>query len=120
MGFQKGNTYGKNTKRGKAKKTIVYESLEQLKSIGITPLETSKELIENLLSNKELSNKEKLNLLTILTSLFKYQLLSRADEVKLDELQKENEELITKNEQLTNTIIADSTEDLLKQLKEEK
>lgn len=120
MGFEKGNTYGKYTKRGKGKKTIIFESLEKLNKIGITPLATSKELIENLLDSKELSNKERLNLLGILTSLFKYEMLTRSEEIKLDELQKENEELITKNEQLTKTIIADSTADLLKQLKEEK
>lgn len=36
MGFEKGNMYGKYTKRGKGKKTIIFESLEKLNKIGIT------------------------------------------------------------------------------------
>ena len=118
MGFQKCNDFGKKSKRGKGKKTIVFESLDKLNKIGITPLQTSKDIIESLVNNSELSNKEQLSLLGIMTSLYRYELLTRSEEIKLDELQKENEELLSKNEQLNKTIISDSTQDLLKQLQE--
>lgn len=118
MGFEKGNQHGKKTKRGKAKKTIIKESLDRLQEIGITPLQNSKTIIDNLLAQEDLSVKDSLNLLTILTSLYKYELLTRAEEIKLDELLQENEELINENQELKQ--IFDSPQDLLKKLKEEK
>ena len=54
MGFQKGNDFGKKSKRGKGKKTIVFESLDKLNKIGITPLQTSKDIID--LCERELAN----------------------------------------------------------------
>lgn len=117
MAFEKGNTYGKNTKRGKGKKTIAKESLESLHKIGINPLETSKEIIDSLVNNTDLKNNEKLNLLSILTSLYKYELLTRAEEIKLDELQQENEILKEENQELNNFI--GTPQELLQKLKEE-
>ena len=91
MTFEKGNTFGKGRKSGsKNKKTIVKESLDKLNKIGITPLETSKSIIDKLVEDTELSNKEQIQLLSVMTSLYKYELLTRSEEIRLDELQKEN------------------------------
>jgi len=123
MAFLPGNTYGKGRIPGsKNKKTIAKESLNQLQSIGINPLETSKEIINSLVNNTELKNSEKLNLLNTMTSLFKYQLLTRAEEIKLDELQTEIQELEQENQQLKdeqNLIFQGSPQDLLDHLKKE-
>jgi predicted nuclease with TOPRIM domain len=119
MAFEKGNTYGKGRVKGsKNRKTIAKESLEKLTEIGINPLETSKEIIDSLVKDTELKNSEKLNLLSTMTSLFKYELLTRESEIKLDELQQENEELLEENKELRETFIG-SPQDLLKKLKEE-
>jgi len=123
MAFLPGNTYGKGRKPGsKNKKTIAKESLNKLEEIGITPLETSKEIINSLVNNTELKNNEKLQLLNTMTSLFKYQLLTRAEEIKLDELQNEIIELENENQQLKdeqNLIFQGSPQDLLEHLKKE-
>jgi len=119
MGFKKGNTYGTKTKRGKAKKTIAYESLAKLNSIGITPLETSKKLIDKLIQNDELKNTEQLQLLNTMTNLFKYEMITRAEEIKLDELQKENEVLQNENNLLKDNFIGTPLE-LLQQIQGEK
>ena len=114
MGFEKGNTYGTTTKRGKGKKTIAMESLKKLNEIGITPLETSNDLINGLLNNKDMTIDNKLKLLNITSSMFKYSLLTRSDEIKMDELQNENEILLEENQNLELT-----TKELLNQLKNE-
>ena len=115
MGFKKGNTYGTKTKRGKAKKTIAYESLAKLNDIGITPLETSKKLIDKLVQNNELKNTEQLQLLNTMTNLFKYEMITRAEEIKLDELQNEIEVLQNENNLLKDEFVGD-TQDLLRHL----
>ena len=116
MAFEKNNTYGKGRAKGsKNKKTIAKESLEALTEIGINPLETSKEIIDSLVKDTDLKNSEKLNLLSTMTSLFKYQLLTRESEIKLDELQQENEELLEENLSLKDNFYG-SPQDLLKSL----
>jgi len=120
MAFEKGNTYGKGRVKGsKNKKTIAKESLAKLTEIGINPLETSKEIIDSLIQDTELKNSEKLNLLSTMTSLFKYELLTRESEIKLDELQRENEDLLEENKELRETFIG-TPQELLKKLKEQK
>ncbi len=114
MGFKKGNTFGRETKRGRAKKTIVKESLQRLNDLGITPLETSKELIDSLLKDTDITNKEKIQLLGLFQGLFKYELLTRAEELKLTELETDNEKLEETNQKLEDFIMADSPQELLK------
>ena len=117
MAFEKGNTYGKGRVKGsKNRKTIIKESLNKLKEIGINPLRVSKELIDTLTANTEMSNKEKISLLGLMTSLFKYELLERKDEIKLDELLEENEVLAKENEDLKLNFIGTPAE-LLESLK---
>ena len=119
MGFKKNNTFGQGRKKGsKNKKTIVKESLNKLNEIGINPLTTSKELIDQLIKDTEITNKDKLALLGTMTHLFKYELLTRAEEIKLDELQQENEVLTDENKNLKEFI--GTTNELLEQLKKEK
>ena len=113
MAFEKGNKLGKLSKRGKAKKTVIKESFEALKKVGLNPLEVSREMIDSLINNTSLSNKEQIALLQVVTSLFKYQLLTRAEELKLQELQEDIQEIKeTKREVLT-------TSEILKKLKED-
>ncbi|WP_324172279.1 hypothetical protein [Sulfurimonas sp.] len=120
MGFEKGNTYGKGRAKGSQnKKTIAKESLNRLTQIGINPLSTSKALIDNLVANTELKNSEQLQLLNTMTSLFKYELLTRESEIKLDELQQENEELSKENKELKENFVGTPLE-LLKELKKDK
>lgn len=122
MAFIKGNTYSNGRPPGsRNKKTIIKESLERLTSCGITPVETSNEIITSLLQNSEMDINQKLKLLNITSSLMKYELLTRAEEIKLDEVLTENEELReTVAEQ--QSIIADtsSAAEILKQLQQEK
>ena len=119
MGFKQGNKHGKGRVNGsKNKKTIVKESLDRLNKIGITPLQTSKEIIDKLVQDTELSNKEQIQLLSVMTSLYKYELLTRSEEIKLDELQKENIDLIEENKKLKDNFVGD-TQDLLKHLQGE-
>lgn len=118
MGFTKGNKHGKGRIKGSQnKKTVAFESLDKLKAVGIEPLTTAKEIITKLLNNNDLSIKESISLLGIMTNLFKYELITRVEEIKFDELLKENEELQTENIVL-NEIIADSPKELLLKLKE--
>lgn len=123
MPFLPNNTHGKGRIPGsKNRKTIVKESFNQLQEIGITPLETSQDLILSLTNSTELKNSEKLNLLSTMTNLFKYQLLTRAEEIKLDELQNEIEELAEENQQLKdekNLIFQGSPQELIQHLKKE-
>ena len=119
MGFEKNNTYGKGRKTGsKNKKTIAKESLNRLTEIGIFPLEVSKEIISSLVADTELKNSEKLSLLSTMTNLFKYELLTRESEIKLDELQQENEDLKEENQELKESFVGSPLE-LLKSLKKE-
>ena len=119
MTFEKGNTFGKGRKSGsKNKKTIAKESLNRLAEIGIFPLEVSKEIISSLVENSELKATEKLNLLSTMVGLFKYELLERKDEIKLFELQEENEELTKENIELKESFIGTPL-DLLKSLKKD-
>lgn len=119
MGFEKNNTYGQGRKTGsKNKKTIAKESLNRLTEIGIFPLEVSKEIISSLVADTELKNSEKLSLLSTMTNLFKYELLERKDEIKLDELTKEVEELKDENKELKENFVGTPME-LLKSLKKE-
>jgi len=122
MGFTKGNKLSSGRPAGsKNKKTIAFESLKSLSDIGITPLETSKFLINSLVQDTELKNSEKIQLLSTMTSLFKYQLLSRAEEIRLDELQQENNELEEQNKALQqekDTYFCGTPEQLLKTLQE--
>ena len=113
--FEKGNTYGKGRPRGsKNKRTIAFESLKNLTDVGINPLQTSKTLIEQLVKDTDLKNSDKLNLLSTMTNLFKYQLLTRAEEIRLFELTQENEELKEKIDTFIGT-----PQDLLRKLEEE-
>ena len=114
MGFEKGNTLGKYTKRGKGKKTIVRESINALESIGINPIEISKEIIDNLAKNSSLSNKEQISFLQTMTQLFKYSLLTKAEMMRLREIEEEIKEVKEVNESIL------SSHELLKKLKEEK
>jgi predicted HTH domain antitoxin len=121
--FQKGNTYGQGRPKGsKNKKTIVKESLERLNEVGITPLETTNEILSSLLNNSETSIDQKIKLLGVTTGLLKYELLTRSEEIKYDELLTENEELKQKNKELTDskeTYFTGSPQDLLEELKKE-
>ena len=113
--FEKGNTYSKGRPKGsKNKKTIAKESLNTLNKIGINPMKVSKQLIDALVQNTELSNKDQIALLNSMTSLYKYQLLTRAEEIRLDELMQENEEIKQENEQLKRFV--GTPQDLMKEL----
>ena len=122
MGFTKGNKLSTGRPKGsKNKRTIAFESLKSLSDIGITPLQTSKTLIDSLVQDTELKNSEKLQLLGTMTSLFKYQLLSRSDEIRLDELQEENNNLEEQNKILLEekaSYFIGTSDDLLKTLQE--
>ena len=116
MGFKKGNLHGQGRVKGsKNKKTIIKESLDLLNKNGITPLVTSKEIIDSLVQNSELKPSEQIQLLNTMTSLFRYELLTRSEEIKLDELQKENVDLQEENKKLKNDFIGTPLE-LLKQI----
>ena len=122
MSFTKGNKLSTGRPKGsKNKRTIAFESLKSLSDIGITPLQTSKTLIDSLVQDTELKNSEKLQLLGTMTSLFKYQLLSRSDEIRLDELQEENNDLEEQNKILLEekaSYFIGTSDDLLKTLQE--
>ena len=117
--FKKGNKFGKGRPAGsKNKKTIVKESLERLNEVGITPLETTNEILNSLLKNDDISIDQKIKLLNVTTGLLKYELLTREQEVKYDELMTENELLEQENNKLKESFIGD-TKDLLKHLQEQ-
>lgn len=121
--FLKGNTYGQGRPKGsKNKKTIVKESLERLNEVGIKPLETTNEILSSLLNNKDTSIDQKIKLLGVTTSLLKYELLTRSEEIKYDELLTENLELKEKNQELKDskdTYFTGSPQDLIKELKKQ-
>lgn len=119
MAFEKGNKLGALSKRGRGRKQIAKESLDTLEKIGINPINVSKDLIDGLVKNTEMKNTEKLQLLSIMTSLYKYSLLTRAEEIKLDELQQENEILEKENQDLKDKYLVADTKDLLETLKQE-
>ena len=114
--FEKGNKFGGRPIGSRNKKTIATESLQALNLIGINPIETSKILIDGLVNNTELSNKEQISLLSVMSSLWKFSLLTRAEEIRLDELQHEKEILQVENQNLKDFI--GTPDELLKQLKE--
>lgn len=120
--FKPNNNHGKGRIAGsKNKKTIAKESLLALETIGINPLETSKSLIDNLINNTDLKNSEQLQLLSTMTNLFKYQLLTRAEEIKLDELQIEIQDLQQENKSLKeNPYFVGTNQELLEELKKTK
>jgi hypothetical protein len=115
MGFQKGNKLGNGRPKGALnKKTIIKDSLNKLNEVGLYPLETSKELINSLLTNSDMNTNEKIKLLNVTTNLMKYELLTMSEIANLDEQILLNEELKKENETLKLT-----TNELLQQLKKE-
>ena len=116
--FQKGNKLGGRKPGSLNKKTIVRESLERLNDVGIMPLETTNEILNSLLKNDDISIDQKIKLLNVTTGLMKYELLTRSEEIKYDELMTENEILQQENNKLKESFIGD-TQDLLKHLKEQ-
>ncbi len=117
--FKKGNKFGKGRPAGsKNKKTIVKESLQRLNEVGITPLETTNEILNSLLKNTDITIDQKIKLLNVTTGLLKYELLTREQEVKYDELMTENDQLKQENSRLKESFIGD-TKDLLKHLQEQ-
>lgn len=119
MGFEKGNAYGKGRVKGsKNKKTIAKESISKLNEIGISPVTISNEIIESLLNNEELSIKEQILLLQTTSSLFKYEILTKSEKLKMELLLKENIDLKEEVKELTNFI--GTPLELLNKIKEDK
>jgi len=119
MAFEKGNTHGKGRPKGSLnKKTIIKNSLEKINEVGLTPLDTSKEIIDSLLNNKEIDINQKIKLLSVTTNLIKYELLTMSEIANLDEVILENEKLKEENEILKSNFVG-TTQDLLKKLKKE-
>lgn len=111
MGFEKGNTYGKYTKRGKGKKTIIKDAITSLEMAGIKPFEVTQELLTNLTKKDKQTIQEQELIFKIVSTLYKYESLTKAEEHKLIELTKEVQEL----KEDTKNIL--STNEILQQLK---
>jgi len=103
-GFQKGNDFGGRPKGSKNKKTLAFEALSTLTDIGINPISVSKELIDELVKNTELSDKDKIELLKTMTSLWKYQVLNQSEAHRIDELKEQVIELQNENETIKSFI----------------
>ena len=116
MGFKKNNIYGSTSKRGKGKKTLVKEATDLLKKVGIAPVKTSYEILTDLLTNEDLSADQKIKIFNITSNLWKYEILSKPEATRMDQLEKENQVLINENQDLKDFI--GTPDELLKQLKE--
>ena len=129
MAFEKGNKLSNGRPIGSLnKKTIATESLNKLHEIGISPIEVSNELINSLFKNNDLSTENKIKLLHVTGSLWKYETLSEMEKesilLKKEELQIRREEL-KKDQKIiiqesNKDVIAESPQELLKKLKQEK
>ena len=114
VGFKKNNNYGSISKRGKGKKTLVKEAINKLKKVGITPVHTSNEILTKLLSKEDLTPDQYIKILNITCGLWKYEILSRPEAIRMDQLEKDNEVLLQENKDLKDFI--GTPDELLKEL----
>ena len=121
MGFEKGNNLSTGRPKGALnKKTIIKQSLEKLNDVGITPLETSKNIIDSLINNTEISIDQKIKLLQVTSTLIKYQTMDIAQLANLDDVVTENEGLKNDIKELKDKYLVADSQELLAQLKKEK
>jgi len=121
MAFEKGNKLSTGRPKGSLnKKTIIKQSLEKLNNVGITPLETSKEIIDSLLNNQDITIDQKLKLLQITAALIKYQTMDISQLASMNEIIAENEELKEEVKNIKETYLVGGPADVLKALKQEK
>lgn len=120
MPFEKGNTLSTGRPKGSLnKKTIIKQSLQKLNSVGIQPLETTKEIIHSLMSNSEITIDQKIKLLQVTSSLIKYQTMSISEISNMNDVLDENDELKKENQELKDKYLVADTKDLLETLKED-
>jgi len=121
MAFERGNKLSTGRPRGSLnKRTILKQAIQKLNDVGIKPLETSKEIIDSLLNNSEITIDQKIKLLQVTSTLIKYQTMDINQLANMDEVIAENEELKEEVKDLKETYIIGDAQDVLKALKQEK
>ena len=113
MGFKKGNQFGKDTKRGKGKKTIVKEAITNLEKAGIKVFDLTSDLIKSLSITDKTTLQEKELLFKILQSMYKYDSLTKNEQVQVDQLLTDVQEIKEKQD----NFILGTTNELLTSLK---
>lgn len=119
MPFERNNTYGKHTKRGPSKKTLVKDAMSNLEQAGINVFGLTSDLINSMAITKDTSIQEKELLFKILQSMFKYDSLTKSESLSINNI-KEDIEKIKENTSIFTGTPAQLLESLKKSTQEDK